>query len=105
MVEGSVDVQEAFILGKAWWRQRHIMRDSDEQTYCVDVDRECLQDFKRRLFERSKDAGPAGFFQWGLDAGNHQHKWDPYQGLPEFWNLGDMDPDEDTLQINPGDDL
>ncbi len=103
--EGSADAQEAFILDKAWSRQKDVRRNSDEQTYFVDVDRECLQDFERRLFERSKDAGPAGFFQWGLDVGDHQNKWDPYQGLPEFWNLGDMDPDEDTLQVNHCDDL
>ncbi|KAG1853927.1 hypothetical protein DFJ58DRAFT_660657, partial [Suillus subalutaceus] len=38
----------------------------------------------------------AGNYQWNLDAGNHQHGWDPYTGLPSHWNHEDRnerDPD------------
>jgi hypothetical protein len=48
----------------------------------VDVDRECLGKLEEEIFERSKAAGIAGEYQWGLDAGDHQDAWNPYDGLP-----------------------
>ena len=54
----------------------------------VDVDLECLGDFERRIFECSEQAGEAGFEQWGLDAGDHQGAWIPYQGVPGGWEDG-----------------
>ncbi|KAI9063332.1 hypothetical protein FKP32DRAFT_1543201, partial [Trametes sanguinea] len=55
-----------------------------------DVDRECLRFFEQRLFERSKAAGVAGYFQWGLDAGDLQDDWVPYDGY-YGWAVGDFD--------------
>ncbi|KAG1855229.1 hypothetical protein F4604DRAFT_1906722 [Suillus subluteus] len=37
-------------------------------------------------------AGAPGNEQWGKDAGAHQDRWNPYEGLPEYWNHGDRDP-------------
>ena len=51
----------------------------------VDVERECLDKLEEEMFERSKAAGIAGEWQWGLDAGDHQDAWDPYDGLPYHW--------------------
>ncbi|KAG1857505.1 hypothetical protein F4604DRAFT_2039446 [Suillus subluteus] len=36
--------------------------------------------------------GAPGNEQWGKDAGTHQDRWNPYEGLPEYWNHGDRDP-------------
>ncbi|KAG1737214.1 hypothetical protein EDB19DRAFT_1719154 [Suillus lakei] len=57
-----------------------------------------------RPFEKSARLGPAGNPQWGPDAGNHQDSWDPYAGLPSYWNhedrdKGDPDYDENELEV------
>jgi len=59
----------------------------------VDVDRECLARLEERMFERSQHAGIAGHFQWGLDTGDHQDCWNPYEGLPKEWDHGDRQGD------------
>lgn len=51
----------------------------------VDVERECLAKLEEEMFERSKAAGIAGEYQWGLDGGDHQDSWNPYDGLPSEW--------------------
>ncbi|KAJ7507612.1 hypothetical protein B0H11DRAFT_1635769, partial [Mycena galericulata] len=51
-----------------------------------DVDRECLSLLEERMFESSDTAGDAGDHQWGLDAGAHQGRWNPYVGLPAGWS-------------------
>ncbi|KAF8351863.1 hypothetical protein F5887DRAFT_861192, partial [Amanita rubescens] len=51
---------------------------SKHQVTVVDVDAECLEALEERMFERSKTAGLAGYYQWGLDAGYHQGHWDPW---------------------------
>ncbi|PSS32073.1 hypothetical protein PHLCEN_2v2149 [Hermanssonia centrifuga] len=100
-VAGSQEDQERFILEQAWAHQCKGNSHNPAAVLTVDVDRECLQDFEERLFERSLDAGIAGSYQWGLDCGDHQQRWDPYFGLPAHWNHGDLDVDEDTdLQVN-----
>ncbi|KAH7879468.1 uncharacterized protein C8R40DRAFT_991141, partial [Lentinula edodes] len=47
------------------------------------------------MFERSKAAGKAGYYQWGLDVGCHQDDWNPYEGLEEMdardWSFDDAD--------------
>jgi hypothetical protein len=43
------------------------------------VDREALHQLEERMFIRSEEAGPAGNYQWGRNAGPHQDHWDPYQ--------------------------
>ena len=55
----------------------------------VDVDKECLDRLEEEMFERSARAGLAGDYQWGLDAGDHQDDWNPYEGTPAEWNHND----------------
>lgn len=55
----------------------------------VDVECECLNKLEEEMFERSRAAGIAGEYQWGLDAGDHQDTWNPYNGLPDHWIHGD----------------
>lgn len=42
----------------------------------VDVDRECLSILEERLFNTGEE-------DWGLDAGEHQDGWNPYDGVRE----------------------
>ena len=46
----------------------------------------------------SQVAGIAGEYQWGLDEGDHQDAWNPYDGLPDHWihtdRLENVDDDE-----------
>ena len=72
----------------------------------VDVELECLAKLEEELFERSQAAGIAGECQWGLDAGDHQDAWNPYDGLPDHWihidRVENYDNDEkvsDTLKF------
>ena len=64
----------------------------------VDVERECLAKLEEEMFERSKAAGIAGEYQWGLDAGDHQDAWNLYDGLLSHWvyaeRLENYDEDE-----------
>ena len=64
----------------------------------VDVERECLAKLEEEMFERSKAAGVAGEYQWGLHAGGHQDAWNLYDGLPSHWvyaeRLKNYDDDE-----------
>ncbi|KAF8956267.1 hypothetical protein BDZ97DRAFT_1763938 [Flammula alnicola] len=64
----------------------------------IDVDKECLESLEELMFERSSKAGMAGNCQWGLDAGDHQECWDPYQGIPSYWNYGDRSESEGELE-------
>ena len=70
----------------------------------VDVERECLAKLEEEMFERSRAAGIAGEYQWGLDAGEHQDAWNPYDGLPYHWihadRLEDYDDDEKVSFIS-----
>lgn len=40
----------------------------------IDVDHECLTLLERRMFSYGDEI-------WGIDAGNHQDGWDPYDGV------------------------
>ena len=51
----------------------------------MDVKHECLAKMEEEMFECSQVAGTAGEYQWGLDAGDHQDAWNPYDGLPDHW--------------------
>lgn len=42
----------------------------------VDIDRECLSILEVRLFNTGEE-------DWGLDAGEHQDGWNPYDGVRE----------------------
>ena len=46
------------------------------------------------------NTGIAGYYQWGLDAGDHQECWYPYAGLPEHWNHKDHENDEGELEVS-----
>jgi hypothetical protein len=64
----------------------------------VDVDRECLERLEEEMFERSLLAGIAGNYQWGLDAGDHQGRWNPYAGT-EHLHLDDRESGEDEHEV------
>ena len=50
----------------------------------VDVKCECLVKMEEEMFECSQVAGIAGEYQWGLNEGDHQDAWNPYDGLLNF---------------------
>lgn len=62
---------------------------TDKGGFRIDVDQECLGLLEERMFEQSFRAGIAGHRQWGLDAGDHQECWDPYEGRPNEWVRSD----------------
>jgi hypothetical protein len=102
--DGTTDAQEESILDAAWTT---LLEQTSRSTDVIhtDVDLECLSVFEQRLFEKSAQSGSAGNYQWGLDAGNHQDGWDPYAGLPSYWNYndrnkGDADYDENLLEVS-----
>lgn len=64
----------------------------------VEVDKDCLAQLEEEMFEVSKRAGIAGYYQWGFDSGDHQYWW-PYADLPEHWNHGDYDENETQLVV------
>lgn len=88
------DVKELLLRA---WRVQTSAEEVGERYEAVDVDLECLRDFEKRLFECSEDAGEAGFQQWGLDAGDHQDGWDPYQNLPSDWEDGWQPDDAEAI--------
>ena len=45
-------------------------------------------------------AGIAGEYQWGLDAGDHQDAWNPYDGLPYHWIHADRLENDDEKVSN-----
>lgn len=89
--------QEHFILNKAWeYQMKTFRKDWD----AVDVDKESLCALEESMFEVSKQAGHTGYYQWGLDAGDHQDKWFPYANVPDSWNHRDGEfEDSDELQV------
>ncbi|KAG1843234.1 hypothetical protein C8R48DRAFT_837816 [Suillus tomentosus] len=82
--------EEANAILQAAWLDLQLSYDPSAMD--VDVDLECLGILEQRMFELSLAAGAAGNEQWGKDAGTHQDRWNPYEGLPEHWNHGDRDP-------------
>ncbi|KAL6298191.1 hypothetical protein BKA93DRAFT_932223 [Sparassis latifolia] len=89
--------QERWILAETWQLQSTTFTDLDKSK--VDVDKECLWIVEERMFKRSAAAGKAGHFQWGLDKGTHQEKWDRWERLPPHWNHGDRDGSESELEV------
>lgn len=93
----SKQIIEGFVMSKAWDDQMQASLDPYDS---VDVDRECIAALERQMFEKSKAAGIAGYWQWGLDAGSHQNNWSPYVHTPEDWNKADAaDFSEDDLLV------
>uniref|UniRef100_D8PWE0 PHD-type domain-containing protein n=1 Tax=Schizophyllum commune (strain H4-8 / FGSC 9210) TaxID=578458 RepID=D8PWE0_SCHCM len=91
-------------LEDAWSAKKTERWSSRRAQSAVDVDLECLRIFERKLFEKSEASGPAGNWQWGLDAGPHQHGWNPdmdYTQCKGTWTKGDTE--EDELDRLPGD--
>ena len=50
-----------------------------------DIDKEAISLLERLMFEVSSSGGPASNYQWGLDVGNHQAHWNPYENVPLHW--------------------
>ncbi|TFK79453.1 hypothetical protein K466DRAFT_505521 [Polyporus arcularius HHB13444] len=88
---------ETELLYRAWNLQVSCQVDEEDAASFVDVDAESLRAFEQRLFEWSSESGIAGFEQWGLDAGEHQDRWNPYAGLPSDWSTGGHPDDADEL--------
>lgn len=87
--------KEDFILNTAWKYQ--CKAELPDSEFVVDVDKECLAALEESLFTRSKAAGLAGCYQWGLDAGDHQNRWNPYADLPFHWAHDDIPEFDDEL--------
>ena len=59
--------------------------ESRRSLFSTDPERETLERFEEWIFSNTDKYGDAGLRQWGLDSGDHQHKWDPYDALPAEW--------------------
>lgn len=94
--ESSALEQERHILTRAWAHQSHVSVSLWAET---DVDKECIERLEERMFERSKAAGTAGNWQWGMDAGTHQGGWNAYQGTPDQWNYNDRSDHDSELEV------
>jgi hypothetical protein len=94
--KGNTEEQWHFVLKEAWSHQCRAVPDNFNR---VDVDQECLLLFGELLFETSQQAGRAGHYQWGLDAGPHQNDWDPYENWPAHWNHNNRDGSESELTV------
>lgn len=73
--DGTRQQQLEFILSKAYEYQRIASRPD---LMHVDVDLWSLHDLEIMMFSVPSPAHPADYDQWGLDAGDHQEKWNPY---------------------------
>lgn len=91
--------EESSLIQRAWNVQLK-SGDMGKKITSQDVDLECLRDFERRIFDATKQAGQAGYFQWGLDAGDHQEAWDPYDSVPEDWKGWMPEDDEVWLEVS-----
>jgi len=87
------------VLEAAWKEQTTI---SAEQIWKdqVDVDKESLERLEEEMFQRSVLAGIAGNYQWGLDAGDHQGGWNPYEDT-EHLHIDDRESGEDEHEVSP----
>ncbi|KAF9552714.1 hypothetical protein CPC08DRAFT_768097 [Agrocybe pediades] len=74
---------EAELLEEAWSVQ--CTTDEDAVLFDLDVDLNCLAYLEGEMFVNSAGAGVAGNQQWGLDADDHEHGWNPYADLPAGW--------------------
>ena len=90
--------KEEFILEAAWKYQCNAVHP--QASSAVDIDKECLSILEEGLFTRSQAAGQAGSYQWGLDAGDHQNRWNPYDDLPSHWYHDDeLEYEEDIYEV------
>ncbi|KZV89850.1 hypothetical protein EXIGLDRAFT_136981 [Exidia glandulosa HHB12029] len=67
------------------------------------IDTFALNILEQRMFDQSASLGPAALSQWGLDVGDHQQRWNPYEEGPthdEHTAAGwDGDSDEYALLL------
>jgi hypothetical protein len=84
--DGSNAVQEKYLRDRAW----EFLCSAQPEPEPIDVDREALDELEERMFTRSKEAGAAGNYQWGMDVGPHQDKSDPYK----WWMGRELTPYE-----------
>ncbi|KAF9470273.1 hypothetical protein BDN70DRAFT_939859, partial [Pholiota conissans] len=82
----KINLSKIAAIKKGWTTQTE---GTLKDVFCdVNIDAECLARLEELMFERSERAGAAGNWQWGLDVGDHQGSWDPYNALPSHWNEG-----------------
>lgn len=86
---GTAKERFQFSIAQAWERQIA----PELRSRKIDVEAESITFLEERMFEVSKEAGEAGYYQWGLDVGDHQNQWSPYQ-TPGSWNHGDGEFEE-----------
>ncbi|KAG6824176.1 hypothetical protein H0H93_002476, partial [Arthromyces matolae] len=96
------DLEHEVLLQHAWKIQ---CTETPGLSDHIDVDAESLTLLEEEMFERSKEAGAAGNWQWGLDAGDHQGRWNPYEGLPPDWNHNDRDDESESVELERGPDF
>ncbi|KAH7875730.1 uncharacterized protein C8R40DRAFT_1250870 [Lentinula edodes] len=97
----ATGMSESERLHNAWNHQTTTRQISSNSSNTIDVDLECLEYLETRMFERSREAGVAGWYQWGLDVGYHQDNWDPYIGLREGLNhFNFQDEKGDSLEVS-----
>ncbi|TFK33496.1 hypothetical protein BDQ12DRAFT_615157, partial [Crucibulum laeve] len=99
--EAGLVEQKRYILQSAW---RHQCSKAISPWADTDVDKECLESLEEHMFERSKAAGTAGNWQWGMDSGTHQGGWNAYQGTAESWNHGDRSEHDSELEVSQNKD-
>lgn len=56
-----------------------------------DVDQMCIRLLEREMFTTGTD----GDYQWGLDVGDHQGRWNPYEGIPYDWRTEEAEITEE----------
>jgi hypothetical protein len=97
LTKNNPEVQ-AFILREAWTLQSTVSHKSLSR---IDVDKECLALLEERMFQCTFWTQKGGYQQWGLDAGDHQEAWDPYNELPNHWIDGHYIPQDldNELQV------
>ncbi|KAG1744786.1 hypothetical protein EDB19DRAFT_1906503 [Suillus lakei] len=59
-----------------------LMINYPANSFVADVDLGYLTSLEARILENSEEAGIADNQQWGLDAGQHQRRWDVYLNVP-----------------------
>ncbi|KAF9552882.1 hypothetical protein CPC08DRAFT_767975 [Agrocybe pediades] len=93
-------MNDSDLLTKAW-EAVHCGAGALDSVIRVDMERECIERLEEEMFENSKEAGIAGHYQWGLDAGHHQEDWNPYSNLRPDWNHEDREGNDEELQVIP----
>jgi hypothetical protein len=91
--DGSARERETFLVDEAWKHQISASRPKTQE----DPNLACIVHLEEAMFEQSAAAGIAGLCQWGLDAGDHQERWDPYANLPMRLKKNNWEEPEDEI--------